>query len=79
MMPVKLSYLAGRDIHADAREAGVVFDAARKLAAIEVLRSADFGTLIVSGSDRVQLSQKIDSWSMEVELTLDSLRAFEVF
>ena len=79
MMPVKLSYLAGRDIHADAREAGVVFDAARKLAAIEVLRSADFGTLIVSGTDRVQLMQRIESWSMETELMLDTLRAFEVF
>ena len=79
MMPVKLSYLAGRDIHADAREAGVVFDAARKLAAIEVLRSADFGTLIVSGTDRVQLMQRIVSWAMETELMLDSLRAFEVF
>ena len=79
MMPVKLSYLAGRVIHADAREAGVVFDAARKLAAIEVLRSADFGTLIVSGTDRVQLMQRIESWSMETELMLDTLRAFEVF
>ena len=79
MMPVRISYLAGRDIHADAREAGIVFDAARKLAAIEVIRSADFGTLIVSGTDRIQLMQKVESWSMEVELMLDTLRAFEVF
>ena len=79
MMPVKVSYLAGREIHADAREAGMVFDAARKLAAIEVLRSADFGTLLVSGTDRIQLGQKIESWSIEVELMLDSMRAFEVF
>ena len=79
MMPVKISYLSGRDIHADAREAGIVFDIARKLAAIEVLRSADFGTLIVSGTDRIQLMQKIESWSMEVELMMDSLRAWEVF
>jgi len=79
MMPVKVSYLAGRDIHADAREAGMVFDAARKLTAIEVLRSADFGTLLVSGTDRIQVGQKIESWSMEVELMLDSMRAFEVF
>ena len=79
MMPVKVSYLAGRDIHADAREAGIVFDAARKLTAIEVLRSADFGTLVVSGTDRMQIAQKIDTWSMEVEQMLDSMRAFEVF
>jgi len=79
MMPVKVSYLSGRDIHADAREAGMVFDAARKFAAIEVLRDADFGTLVVSGTDRVQLMQKIESWSMETEAMLDTLRAWEVF
>ena len=78
-MPIKVDYLSGRDIHADAREAGIVFDSTRKLAAIEVLRSADFGTLVVSGTDRMQIAQKIDSWSMEVELMLDSMRAFEVF
>ena len=79
MMPVKVDYLSGRDIHADAREAGIVFDATRKLVAIEVLRSADFGTLVVSGTDRMQIAQKIDTWSMDVELMLDSMRAFEVF
>ena len=79
MMPVKVSYLAGRDIHADARESGIVHEAARKLAAIEVIRSADFGTLVVSGADRIQLLQRVESWSMEVELMLDTLRAFEVF
>ena len=59
--------------------AGIVFDAARKFAAIEILRSADFGTLVVTGTDRVQLMQKIESWSMETEAMLDTLRAFEVF
>ena len=79
MMPVKVDYLSGRDIHADAREAGIVFDATRKLVAIEVLRSADFGTLVVSGTDRMLIGQKVDTWSMEVEMMLDSMRAFEVF
>ena len=79
MMPIKVDYLSGRDIHADAREAGIVFDSTRKLVAIEVLRSADFGTLVVSGTDRMQIAQKIASWSMEGEMMLDSMRAFEVF
>ena len=78
-VPVKIKYLAGRDFHTDQREAGIVFDATRKLVAIEVLRSADFGTLVVSGTDRMQIAQKIDTWSMDVELMLDSMRAFEVF
>ena len=78
-MPVKISYMYGKDIATDAREGGIVFDMARKLAAIDVLRDSDFGNLAVSGMDRVQLPQKIEGWSMEVEERLDSLRAFETF
>ena len=43
------------------------------------MRSSDFGNLVVSGSDRVQLAQKIEGWDREIEDKLDSLRAFEVF
>ena len=78
-MPVKVSYMYGRDIATDAREGGIVFDMARKLAAIDVARDSDFGNLAVSGMDRVQLPQKIDGWTQEVEERLDSLRAFETF
>jgi hypothetical protein len=78
-MPVKISYLHGNDIATDAREGGIVFDMARKLAAIEVLRDSDFGNLAVSGMDRVSMSEKISGWTQEVEDKLDSLRSFEVF
>ena len=78
-MPVKISYMYGKDIATDPREGGIVFDMARKLAAIDVLRDSDFGNLAVSGMDRIQLPQKIDGWTNEVEERLDSLRAFETF
>jgi|TARA_R110000796_G_C14561820_1_gene434926 hypothetical protein len=78
-MPVKISYLHGSDIATDPREGGIVFDMARKLAAIEVLRDSDFGNLAVSGMDRVSMSEKISGWTQEVEDRLDSLRSFEVF
>ena len=61
------------------QESGMVYDMAKKLAAIDVLRSSDFGQLVVSGADRMQLMQKVEGWNMEVEDKLDSLRAFEVF
>ena len=54
-------------------------DLAKKLAAIDIVRSSDFGNLVVSGTDRVQLAQKIDGWQAEIEDRLDSLRSFEVF
>ncbi len=78
-MPVKISYLHGSDIATDVREGGIVFDMARKLAAIEVLRDSDFGNLAVSGMDRVSMGEKISGWTQEVEDKLDSLRSFEVF
>ena len=78
-MPLKLTYLNGRDFNTDARESGVVHDICKKLVAIDITRSADFGGAVVSGMDRVQLSQRIEGWKMEIEEELESLRAFETF
>ena len=77
--PVRVTYLAGRDMHTDQRESGLISEAARKLTAVNIIRSGDFGNLVVSGSDRVMLSQRAESWSMEVQDDLDRLRAFEIF
>ena len=77
--PIRVSYLAGRDIHTNPFEAGLVYDSAKKIAAIEVLRSSDFGQFTVSGTDRVQLLQKIQGWETEINERLDNLRSFEVF
>lgn len=78
-VPIKISYLAGRDIHTDQRESGIITEAARKLAAINIIQSGDFGNLTVSGTDRIMLAQRAESWSMEVQDELDRLKAFEVF
>ena len=78
-MPVKISYIHGKDIATDMREGGIVFDMARKLAAIEVLRDSDFGNVAVSGMDRMQIPDKINTWTQEIEERLDSLRSFETF
>jgi len=78
-MPVKVSYLAGRDIGTDVRQGGIASDLAKKKAAIDVVRSSDFGGTVVGGMDRISLEQRIASWSTEIEETLDSLKAFEVF
>ena len=77
--PIRVAYLYGRDINTNPQEAGMVYDMAKKLAAIDVVRSSDFGQLVVSGTDRIQLMQKIEGWNMEVEDKLDSLRAWEIF
>ena len=78
-VPVRVSYLAGHDVRTDIREGGLVFDAARKQSAIEVLRSSDFGQVAVSGMDRVQMAQKVDGWTSEVNEHVDSLRGWEIF
>ena len=78
-MPVKVNYLAGRDIATDVRQGGIASDIAKKKAAIDVVRSSDFGGTVVGGMDRVSLEQRIASWTNEVDETIDSLKAFEVF
>ena len=78
-MPIKVTYLNGRDLNTDVRESGMVNDICKKLAAINITRSADFGGAVVSGMDRVQLAQRLDGWKFEIDEQLESLRAFETF
>ena len=78
-MPVKVTYLHGRDIQTDVRQGGIIQDISKKLAAIEVSKQADFGGAVVSGMDRYDLGSRINSWQQEIEANLDSMRAFEVF
>ena len=79
IQPIKVTYINGRDFNTDVRENGIVHDACRKIAAINVARSADFGGLIVSGMDRVPTPQRLESWKSEVDEQLESLAAFEIF
>ena len=78
-MPVKVSYLYGRDIQTDARQGGIVQDIAKKMAAIEVAKNADFGGSVVGGMDRMDISTRVSSWQDTIEETLDNMRGFEVF
>jgi hypothetical protein len=78
-MPIRVTYLSGRDISTDTRGGGIAHDAAKKMAAINVMRSADFGNLVVSGMDRSQVQNRIDSWQAEIEDAVESLWSFEIF
>ena len=57
----------------------MITDMAKKLAATEIARSADYGGLVVSGMDRYDISSRIQSWQAEINANLDSMRAFETF
>lgn len=77
--PIKVTYLAGRDINTDYRQGGIIQDITKKMAAIDIMRTSDFGNIAVSGMDRVSMSEKINAWQEEIEDRLDFLTAFEVF
>jgi len=77
--PIKITYLAGRDISTDYRQGGIVQDICKKMAAVDVVRSSDFGGIAVGGLDRINLNERVNAWQEEIEDRLDSLRAFEVF
>ena len=78
-MPVKVTYLYGRDIQTDVRQGGIVQDITKMIAATEVAKNADFGGLVVSGMDRYDIGSRISSWQTNIDDTIDSLKAFEVF
>jgi hypothetical protein len=78
-MPVKVTYLAGRDINTDIVQAGIIQEVCKKMVAIDVMRNADFGNTVVSGMDRVSMESRIQGWQEEIEDRLDFLTAFEVF
>jgi hypothetical protein len=78
-MPVKITYLAGKDVNTDMRQGGIIADITKKMAAMEIMRTADFGNTVVSGMDRVSAESKMQQWQEEVADRLDGLRAFEVF
>ena len=78
-MPVKVTYLYGRDIQTDVRQGGIVQDITKMIAATEVAKNADFGGLVVSGMDRYDIGSRISGWQTNIDDTIDSLRAFEVF
>ena len=46
---------------------------------MEIIRSADAGTLTVSGVDRISMESRLNSWQEEVNDNLDRMGAFEVF
>ena len=77
--PIRVQYLAGRDVNMNPMEAGIIHDVAKKHTAVELLMSSDFGQFTVSGTDRVQFMQKFAGWSREAEERLDTLRAWEIF
>ena len=78
-MPIKVTYLAGRDIETDVRQGGIVQDIAKKIAAVDIMRTADFGGAVVSGMDRISMESRVAGWLEETADTIDSLKAFEVF
>ena len=77
--PIKITYLAGKDINIDITQGGIVQDICKKMAAIDVIRNADFGQTDVSGMDRVSQSERVQQWQEEIEDRIDFLTGFETF
>lgn len=76
---VKVTYLYGYNQLIDEDEGPVVHELAVKLAAIDLLTNADYSKMMVSGTDRVNLQDKIQQWRLETEETLYRLKAWEIF
>lgn len=76
---IRIKYLYGKNRFIDDEEGSVVKDICIKLTCADLLENADYSKLIVSGTDRVLVTQRIAGWKEEALSTMESLRPFETF
>jgi hypothetical protein len=69
---IQVEYSYGRNADLDP-EFYKVQDIATKMAAIDIINSSDYTSLVSSGAQNVSLSEKIANWSDQVEQSLDEL------
>jgi hypothetical protein len=77
-LAVQVDYAYGRNPETD-QEFHIVEDLATKLAAADLLRHHDYSSLVVSGSDKVSLPEKIRDLREEIETRLDELTSISIF
>jgi hypothetical protein len=71
---IKIDYAYGKESEVDS-EFGDVHDVAIMMAAIELLTHSDYSGLVVSGTDKVSYSDKLERMEKAVEAQLDELTA----
>jgi hypothetical protein len=78
-MPIKVEYLAGKEVDSDNRQGPMVHAITKWLAAANVLRNLDFGLYTVSGTDKVPIAQKVADYETKSSDMMERLRGFESF
>lgn len=76
---IRVKYLYGRNRFIADAEGAMAAEACIKLTAIDLLMTGDYSRLLVSGTDRMQVNQRITEWKAEIEEILDQLRPVEIF
>lgn len=74
---LKVDYAYGRNIEVD-QEVYIVEDLATKMVARDLITTADYGTLVVSGSDKISLESKARLWTEQIEGQIDELRSVSI-
>ena len=76
---IRVSYLAGLNIHTDP-EGPAAYDATVKWVASDLISNFDFGTFLVSGGNaNISGGEKVTQWKQEAEDWAESLRQWESF
>ena len=74
--PVRVTYMYGINPSRDEDQFGFVRDLCLKMCAIDLYTNTDYSKIIVSGTDRVTLQQKIDDWQTEVDEGLADMKGW---
>ena len=76
---IRIKYLYGTNRFLDLAEGSMISDICIKMTAVDILMSADYSKLLVSGTNKISVEQKIADWRLEVAEGLEALRRFETF
>lgn len=74
---IKVDYVYGRNSETDP-EFHLVEDIATKMAAVDILRHHDYSNMIVAGTDKVSLDNKIALLNEEIESKIDNLTGISI-
>lgn len=76
---IQVEYSYGRNPNLDYEQFGRAQDAATKLAAVDVLTTADYSNLVSSGVDKLSFESKIIQYKADIEENLDQLTGIAIW
>ena len=77
-LAVQVNYVWGRDLDFD-RFGPLITKVANQLVSVDLVRSHDYSSFVVTGPDKIALERKAEMWEAEALRTMDELRGIQMW